>query len=211
MDGAIDGRHARRQRSREAVVAAAFALIVEGKGPPSAEAVAERAGVSVSSIFRNFDGLADLQEQALDQFRERFSHLLLATPSADADIHERIAFFVRTRLDLYEQAGSLMSMARARAFEHDVFVEAVARNRSTLADQTRAFFGSEIDGLTPSEAAGLIAVLDSLTSPEAFELMTKAHARTPQQIARAWATSLLALTTYYNRGLTPVVTTKGRR
>ncbi len=211
----IDGRHARRQRSRDAIVDAAFAIIVEGKGPPSAEAVAERAGVSVSSIFRNFDGLADLQEQALDQFRERFSHLLSATPSADADLEDRIAFFVRHRLDLYEQAGSLMSMARARAFDHDTLAEAVARNRSTLADQTRACFGREIEGLTPCDAADLIAVIDSSTSPEAFELMTKAHSRTARQVARAWSTSILALITNdRDWGLTPTATdarARGRR
>ena len=206
-DVPIDGRRARRDRNRQAVVDAAFALIVEGKGAPSAEAVAERAGVSASSIFRNFDGLADLQEQALDQFRERFSHLLQATPSADADLDDRVTFFVRNRIDLYEQAGPLMSMARARAFEHDTLVEAVARNRATLADQARTCFGNEIDGLTPSDAADLIAVLDSLTSPEAFELMTRAHARTHQQIARAWEASLLALIdNCYIWGLTPDVT-----
>jgi AcrR family transcriptional regulator len=208
----IDGRRARRDRSRQAIVDAAFALILEGKGPPSTEAVAERAGVSVSSIFRNFDGLADLQEQALDQFRERFSHLLNATPSVDASLEDRISFFVRNRLDLYEQAGSLMSMARARALEHDTLVEAVARNRSTLADQTRACFGHEIDGLTPSGAADLTAVIDSLTSPEGFELMTKAHSRTPQQVARAWHASILALiTTCHKRGLTPDARARGRR
>jgi len=204
-DAPIDGRRARRDRNRQAVVDAAFALIVEGKGPPSAEAVAERAGVSESSIFRNFDGLADIQEQALDQFRERFSHLLLATPSADATLDERIAFFVGNRIDLYVQAGPLMSMARARAFEHDTFVEAVARNRSTLADQTRACFGREIDVLTPSDAADLVAVIDSLTSPEAFELMTRAHARTHQQTARAWQAGLLALITHdRDWGQTPI-------
>ena len=201
----IDGRHARRQRSRDAIVGAAFALIVESGGPPSAESIAERAGVSVSSIFRNFDGLADLQEQALDQFRERFSHLLLATPPADADLHDRIAFFVRNRLALYEEAGSLMAMARARAFEHSTLAEAVARNRSTLAEQTRACFGHEIDGLTPSGAADLIAVIDSLTSPEAFELMTRAHARTRQQVARAWEATIQVLITHdRDWGLTPI-------
>jgi AcrR family transcriptional regulator len=206
-DEPIDGRRARRQRSREAVVSAAFELILEGKGPPSAEEVAERAGVSVSSIFRNFDGLADLQEQALDQFRERFSHLLNATPPAEAGLDDRVAFFVRNRLDLYEQAAPLMSMARARAFEHDTLVEAVARNRSALADQTRASFGHEIDGMTPSDAADLIAVLDSLTSPEAFELMARVHARTHQQVARAWKASLLTLITNdRDWGLTPIAT-----
>ena len=111
------------------------------------------------------------------------------------------------RIDLYVQAGPLMSMARARAFEHDTFVEAVARNRSTLADQTRACFSPEIDRLTPSDAADLVAVIDSLTSPEAFELMTRAHARTHQQTARAWDTSLLALITHdRDWGLTPSAT-----
>ena len=70
----------------------------------------------------------------------------------------------------------------------------------------------EIDDLTPSDAADLVAVIDSLTSPEAFELMTRAHARTHQQIARAWDTSLLALiTTSHKRGLTPDARARGQR
>ncbi|TFH15538.1 MAG: TetR/AcrR family transcriptional regulator [Acidimicrobiales bacterium] len=207
IDEPIDGRRARRQRSREAVVSAAFELILEGKGPPSAEEVAERAGVSVSSIFRNFDGLADIQQQALELFGERYSHLLLARPPSGSDLDSRIAFFVRTRLDLYEQANPLMVMARMRAFEDERWREHIASNRSMLTRQLRACFDPEIDGLTPAGAADLIAVLDSLTSPEAFELMTRAHARTHRQIARAWEASLLALIdNCYIWGLTPDVT-----
>ena len=83
----------------------------------------------------------------------------------------------------------------------------IASNRSMLTRQLRACFDPEIDGLTPSDAADLIAVLDSLTSPEAFELMTRAHARTHQQIARAWQAGLLALMdNCYIWGLTPDVT-----
>ena len=205
-DTPIDGRRARRDRSRKAVVDAAFELIIEGKGQLSAEDVAERAGVSASSIFRNFDGLADLQQQALDQFRDRYSHLLGATPSPDADFHDRIAFFVRNRLDLYEQAHPLMSMARARAFDHDVLVDAVARNRATLADQARACFDPELATLGPSEAADVVAIIDSLTSPEGFELMTRTHARSRERITAAWMAGLHALiTTDYIAGLTPDV------
>jgi AcrR family transcriptional regulator len=203
-DTPIDGRRARRDRSRKAVVDAAFELILEGKGQLATEDVAERAGVSASSIFRNFDGLADLQQQALDQFRDRFSHLLGATPSPEADFDDRVAFFVRNRLDLYEQAHPLMSMARARAFDHDVLVEAVARNRTILADQTRACFELELSTLEPTEAADLVAIVDSLTSPEGFELMTRTHARSRERIATAWITALHALiTTDFTRGLTP--------
>jgi AcrR family transcriptional regulator len=198
-DTPIDGRRARRDRSRTAVVDAAFELILEGKGQLSAEDVAERAGVSASSVFRNFDGLADLQHQALDQFWDRYSHLLEATPPPDAGLDERIEFFVRTRLDLYEQAHPLMSMARARALDHDVLVEAVARNRSILADQARASFDPELTPLEPADAADLVAIIDSLTSPEGFDLMTGAHARARRQIAAAWTTALHILLTDHRR------------
>jgi AcrR family transcriptional regulator len=210
-DAPIDGRRARRDRSRKAIVDAAFELILDGKGQLSAEDVAERAGVSASSIFRNFDGLADLQQQALDQFRDRFSHLLGATPPLDADLDARIAFFVRNRLDLYEQAHPLMSMARARAVDHDVLVDAVARNRATLADQARACFDPELAPLEPSEAADVVAIIDSLTSPEGFELMTRTHARSRKRIATAWIAALHALIeTRYAGGLTPGVTQGAR-
>jgi AcrR family transcriptional regulator len=207
-DTPVDGRHARRQRNRTAVIEAAFALIVAGKGPPSAEQVAERAGVSVSSVFRNFDGLLDLQQQAVELFSERYSHLVRATPPADADLDGRIAFFVRNRLDLYEQAHPLMALARARAFDHDALAEAVARNRSTLAEQTRTCFAPEMVERTPSSAADLVAIVDSLTSPEGFELMTRTHARTRRQIAAAWTSALRTLVGHAG-GLTPGVMTPG--
>jgi len=210
-DTPIDGRRARRDRSRKAVVDAAFELILEGKGQLSTDDVAERAGVSASSIFRNFDGLADLQQQALEQFRDRYSHLLGATPSPHADLDDRIAFFVRNRVDLYHQAHPLMSMARARAFDHDVLVEAVARNRAILAEQTRACFDPELATLEPSQAADLVAIVDSLTSPEGFELMTRTHARSRKRVAVAWIAALHALVTAdYIAGLTPDVTGGGR-
>lgn len=189
-----DGRKARRERGRRAVVDAAFALILEGKAPPSAQDVADRAGVSVSSVFRNFDGLADLQRQALAQFRSRYSHFVAARPAPGADLESRIGFFVRARVGLYEQAGPLLTLGRVRALDHDTMTEAVADNRAALAAQTRECFAAEIAGRTAAEASDLVALLDSLTSLEAFELMTRTHRRSPRQISRSWRSALRALT-----------------
>lgn len=188
-----DGRRVRRERGREAVVDAAFALILEGKGPPSAQDVAERAGVSVSSVFRNFDGLADLQRQALDQFRSRYAHFVVARPAPDADLESRIGLFVRTRVGLYEQAGPLLMLARIRALDHEKMLEAVAHNRAALAAQTRECFQAEIAGRTTTDASDLVSLLDSLTSPEAYDLMTRTHCRSSRQIARSWRTGLRTL------------------
>lgn len=175
------------------MIEAAFALIVDGKGPPSVDDVAARAGVSVSSVFRNFDGMADLQQQALELFRDRYGHLVDAVPPQGASLDERIDFFVEHRLALYEQAHSLLAMARMRAFEHDIWSGPVANNRTMLADQVRASFRPECLSRTVARRTELVALLDSLTSPEVYDLMTRAHGRTRPQIARAWSGALAAL------------------
>lgn len=188
-----DGRRARRERGRRAVIDAAFALIIDGAAPFAVEDVAARAGVSVSSVYRNFDSLVDLQRLALAQFDARYMHLLTATPPPGADFAARVEFFVRHRISLYEQAGPLMKMARIRALDHETMVDAVVEHRRALAEQTRECFGPEIAHRTTADAASLVSVIDSLTSPESFDLMTGTHARTSRQVARSWRLGLHAL------------------
>jgi AcrR family transcriptional regulator len=190
-----DGRRARRERSRDAIIDAAFSLVLDGKGEPTAEQIAERAGVSVSSIFRNFNGLGGMQQHVLDRFRERYSHLLLATPSAGTDLDERIAEFVRLRLDLYEQTNPLLTTARTRAVHDDTWIEPINRNRSLLAEQTRTFFAPETTARTPTEAAGFVALVDSIMSPEVYDLMTRFHARSRRQVSDTWTEALRSLVT----------------
>jgi TetR/AcrR family transcriptional regulator of autoinduction and epiphytic fitness len=189
----VDGRHARRERSRAAIVDAVFSAILDGKVPPTADDVAERAGVSVSSVFRNFDGLDDLQRRAFDRFQEQYLHLFSATPDASADRATRIEHYVRVRIELYESAGPLMHLARQRALDYRPMADGVARLRSRLADQTHRHFRSERAALSSARAADLIALVDATTSPEAFEVMSASHARTPRQIRRAWIEALGAL------------------
>ena len=198
----IDGRRARRERSREAIIDAVFGLISDGKVPPTVDDVAERAGVSVSSVFRNFDGLDDLQRQAFDVFTERFSHLLQAAASPEAEQKVRIAAHVRVRLELFEAAGPMMRVARQRSLDYQPIADGVGGNRSALADQTRSHFAPEARQLTPADAANLVAVIDSLTSPDAYEVMGAAHGRSRRQINRAWTTALTALLTSWP-GLAP--------
>ena len=191
-DPRADGRHARRERNRQAVIDAAFELIQEGKVPPSVDDVAVRAGVSVSSIFRNFDGLADVQRQALDVFHPRFGHLFVVDPGEEGR-PERVRAHVRSRIQLCELAGSLLLLARSRALDHQPMVEGMSRLRQRLADQTRERFRIELRSLTPTEASNLAALIDSTTSPEAFDVMRGGHARSSRQIDKTWVSALDAL------------------
>jgi len=187
----IDGRRARRERGRLAVIDAMFSLLQEGKVPVGTDLVAERAGVSIASVFRYFDGLDDLQYQTFERFRERFEPLL-AVEAHDASRAGRIAAFVTSRLDLYEQAGAIMAVGRLRALEHEPLVAASAAMRGLLADQVRSVFAADVMDLA---AAGrdLVAVIDALTSLESWDVMRKTHARSRGQIERAWSHAIEVL------------------
>jgi TetR/AcrR family transcriptional regulator, regulator of autoinduction and epiphytic fitness len=194
-----DGRRARRERGRVAVIDAMFELMQDGKVPPAIDLVAERSGVSVASIFRYFDGLHDLQYQTFQRFRERFEPLV--QPIADGDMapQQRVAAFVGARLDLYEQAGAIMAVGRLRALEHQPLVEAAAQMRGVLADQVRATFATETATSSPGRTADLVAVIDALTSLESWDVMRKTHSRSRVQIAQSWQHGIRALIDAWGR------------
>lgn len=165
------------------MIDAMFSLLQDGKVPVSAELVADRAGVSVASVFRYFDGLDDLQYQTFERFRERFEPLVVVTPGAGTRAG-RIAAFVDSRLDLYEQAGAIMAVGRLRALEYEPLVAASAEMRGLLADQVRSVFAADV--ATVGSGPDLVAVIDALTSLESWDVMRRAHARSRRQIERAW-------------------------
>ena len=187
----IDGRRARRERGRIAVIDAVFELAEEGKMPVTAELVAERAGVSVASIFRYFDGLNDLQLQTYRRFRERYAPLVRAV--TDGPRSDRVSALVEVRLDLYEQAGAMMALGRLRALEHAPLLEASSETKAALADQVRATLAPDTRHSTPGRVAGLVAVVDAFTSVEAWYVMRKTHARSRAQIATTWRRGVTAL------------------
>ena len=69
----VDGRRARRERNRLAVIDALFELLVQAERPPSVEEVAAHAGVSVSSVFRYFENLDDLQQETIERYFQRYA------------------------------------------------------------------------------------------------------------------------------------------
>ena len=83
----IDGRTARALRTRQAIVDATLALVEEGDIRPTAPRIAERAGVSVRSIFQHFDDLEslfyDLAERTMERVSALRSHIDPSAPLPD--------------------------------------------------------------------------------------------------------------------------------
>jgi len=109
---ALDGRVRRGERSREAIVAALFDLIGRGVLQPTAQQVADAAGVGIRSVFRHFSEMESLY-QAVDARLQGEAVRLLGGERAtgalavriDALVRQRVAFF--ERIAPYKRAGNL--------------------------------------------------------------------------------------------------------
>ncbi len=188
-----DGRRARRERNRTAVVDAVFALLQEGHLPPPTELIAERAGVSVSSIFRYFVDLDDLQRETIDRYFERFAPLFVVPDTGEGTLDDRIARYVDARLNLYETTEPIARMARFRAVEHDVMARTLWETRASLASQIRDHFAPELQARSRAEADDLAGAVDVLTAFESWDLLRTGHGRSRVQIRRAWTRGIRAL------------------
>lgn len=193
--GEPDGRRARRERGRAAVIDAVFELLREGKVPPPAQLVAERAGVSEASLFRYFESLQDLQREALARFVDRFGHLFAIPGAGTGPLDDRVAGFVSARRRLYREVAPMLRLTRARAVDHEPSAEAVAISREMLAEQVRSQFAPELATMTPARAADAVALVDSLSSPETWEILQGVHGRSERQITRIWSAGIAAALT----------------
>lgn len=195
-----DGRRARRDRNRTAVVDAMLGLLEEGVVPPSTDAIAERAGVSVSSIFRYFEGIDDLQHETIDRHLERFAPLYDVPSIGLGGRDDRIDRLVGARLSLYEAIAPIGRLVRARAMEQPRIARSLADARAMFAGQIRTNFATEMDDLPPAQADDLVSLIDSLTSFEAWDLQRTGHRRSDRQIRRAWVAGITVLVGQLGQG-----------
>src|SRR5688500_19715587 len=92
----LDGRTARGQRTRRAVVDALLALQEEGDLTPTAQRVAERAGVAPRTVFGHFSDLETLWAEAGTRELDKLSALTVPVP-VELPLAERIALFSASR------------------------------------------------------------------------------------------------------------------
>src|ERR1700677_1557724 len=129
-DGApADGRAARSLRSRRAIVDAMRALHAEGDLRPTAPRVAERAGVSVRTVWQQF---ADMETLLVEANRRDFEILKSLTERIDPGLPlgARVEVFTSQRARILEQMTPSWRAARI----HEPFSTELSRSKAkTLA------------------------------------------------------------------------------
>lgn len=190
-DPTIDGRTARAQRTRQSIVDALLALIEDGELAPTAPRIAERAGVSLRSIYQHFEDLEALFGAASARQIERV--LEMATPiQPEGALGERVNAFVRQRARILEA----MTPVRRAASLQEPFSAELRASRRRMEGLGRAeiahVFAPELERLPLAARKEVHAGLEAATGWAAWDHL-RATGLSADAVRRVMRRTMMAL------------------
>lgn len=183
-----DGRRRRRAANRDAVLDALGELFAGGNYEPSGAEIAERAGLSLRSLFRYFDDVDDLYRAAIERALDAARPLLDVGAGPDAPTPVKIERVVAARMRLYDRIEPAARAARVCAHRHAVVAAQIAESRSYLRHQLARLFVPEL-----RERPASLAAVDALLSFESHQLLRHAQRLSRPKTAGALTDALGAL------------------
>jgi TetR/AcrR family transcriptional regulator of autoinduction and epiphytic fitness len=151
----VDGRTARSERTRNAIVDAHVQLIQEGDLRPTADRIAKLAGVSLRALWSHFADMEALFAASGGRILER-RDAAHEPVSPDLPLDRRIDAYCHQRARLLEQ---IAPAAKAAALK-EPFSPALQRFRRTHVERVR----EEVRVLFAAELAGDAELLAALTA-----------------------------------------------
>jgi AcrR family transcriptional regulator len=189
----IDGRLARSHRARAAIIKALMELLEEGNLDPSAQSVAERAGVSLRLVFHHFK---DMESLFTEMFAAMFQTRILPHlpfPSGEGPFHERLELFVQKRAALYESVGPLRRAGKLKEHASPTIAAALNQGRVANAVQVITTFTPELDAQPEDVRPTLTNAVVMATSFPAWDTMRRHQGLSVDEAKKVLAETLRRL------------------
>ncbi len=165
----LDGRRLRSERTRQLIVEAYLALLLEQRRMPTAAEIADRAGYSVRSIFERFSDLDALSLTAAD-YAIALGQADAVARDTEGDRAARIRSHVRTRAQACEKWLPLWRMLTAKPVQEqvtDLRLRVLAVRRGNV-ERVELMYQPELATLDPPAREALVMALVTLTSFESW-------------------------------------------
>jgi TetR/AcrR family transcriptional regulator, regulator of autoinduction and epiphytic fitness len=151
-----DGRARRAERTRQSIIDAHLALLLEGDLQPTAARIAERAGVSVRALWSHFKDLEALFAAAGEKTLQ-VQYAGFQPVPADQPLADRIEQFCRQRARMLESIAGASRAAQIRLpYSHQLRVNR-AHHNDRLRAEIEELFADETGGDTTLVTALLVA------------------------------------------------------
>lgn len=181
---AVDGRALRSARSHALITDALYELVGEGVLTPTAEQVAERAGVGLRTVFRLFKDMDSLYATLDERLVAEIAPLVGEIPSNAISLTKRCEAFVDERSALFERIAPYMRATNLLRTRSPFLEEQRRKNLRRGRERTRAWL-PELDAASPE----LFEAIDQTTSFEAWDRL-----RSDQRLSRARARAVVQRT-----------------
>ena len=189
----LDGRQSRSARSRTAICDACLDLVQEGALQPSADQIAERAGVSRRSIFNHFADLAELYDSVVEVGMQRYAPLREEISDREP-VARRVDRLVQGRARFLEATAPFTRALTAQALAGPAADQALRVSKQALRLQHREverLFQRDLGSLAPTESAEILEAMSSALSPLQWEYLRRSRGNS---ISRARAVVKRTLT-----------------
>jgi AcrR family transcriptional regulator len=167
----IDGRSLRRERNRQDIVDALLGLIESGETEISAALIASKAGLSERSIFRYFDDVNDLYRSVCDLAFSKEIEFALIDDAGVGSLDTKIENFVNQRVRIYTMNEKIAPAARSFAFKNPIIKNQLVFGRKLLRTQIIKHFADELSAFDKQQQQVAVAIIDSLTTFESYDMM----------------------------------------
>lgn len=184
-----DGRVARGQRTREAVIDALLSLYTEGNLTPTIEDIAARVGRTTRAIYHHFQDREALAVAIAERQLERHLELFTARPPTGT-LTERIDGIAAHRAELFETVAPARRSALVRMHRSPEIQKQQRTLAKHLRDQLARTFEPELSALDTNAADEALELIDLHTSWETWERL-RTWQKQPVEHSRRLVTDLV--------------------
>jgi AcrR family transcriptional regulator len=184
----VDGRQERDHRTRDAIVDAVLSQLAEAGPDLPAREVAQRAGVSLRTVFEHFDDVDAFYAAVAQRQVERLWSQLDPLPPTTEPLVARVDALVSQRAELFESIRPVRHAAVGVNSTSPALLRGLARSDAFLRRQIAETFAAELAG-----DANRIDAADFTASWDAWEGLRQSSRRSVANASRIMRTLLLAI------------------
>jgi TetR/AcrR family transcriptional regulator of autoinduction and epiphytic fitness len=188
----VDGRRARGERARAAVVDAILDLLQEGDLRPTAERVAARAGVSLRLVFHHFADIESLYAAAADRQTERLAALFKPI-SPEGQFDARLEAFVQQRARMWERIAPVRRASLLLEPFSGEIRRRLAAARTLARREAARVFAHEIARVRADLRDDIVEALGAASSWQTWETLRRHQGLSIERSRRTVATIVRAL------------------
>jgi AcrR family transcriptional regulator len=187
-----DGRAARRERNRAAIVDAIMVLISSGESQPTVARIAELSGVSERSIFRIFESRDALFAAVIQRQSSLIDSLMSELPTS-GPLADRVHALAEQRARHYEEITPMRLVALRTAERSELVAQRLGLIRQRLRDQLASVLGAELETRSVNARREAIAALDLVSSWDAWHTLRTDEGFTVARSTKVMEASITAI------------------